>query len=794
MLHVITSQTYTALLEAFLTQQKGNYASVEQFLLQQQPDLETDEIYTIATWTWLLQKQVGLTPENSTLTSIDYKPHITYLCQEWRNEYSSLWGEGRSDVYLSNIAMVYAALSETKNNRQATNLQKTMTEISDFVFNHLLSGGTALNGVKNRTISVDQTLAVMPYGLFSPEDLIMVEATEQMVVHLEEDDGLLPYRGATQVSLAATAMIALYYLEKSEKEKAFRYIHHVRKNEKGDELAKVILNIFDFYAAQNNEKEQIIHDALGNENVYVPQLTERSPHYPTLEDYLHLTCQVVSDVGVDYVMVEIENESKNWFASQQLESKYVNETRVYEGKIKPLPYHDKYSYYFHAILQDGRVIFSEKIPLYTWKKESIDEFELLGKNDTELQLGFRDQHRMTISLSEAGLDINVQQHCENHGNEKRKNQIERLEAHDYQLEVDCNTPRISLFRGEERILTTHPLFAPIEWKADVHGTVKEFNIHWYTPENEKFYGFGERYNSIEQRGEVIDCYVYNQYRDQGTRTYIPIPFYMTNGGYGCFIDTAMYTKFDLAFELKDKCTMTFEQNQSVTATAIHFYFGDYKEQVKAYTKDTGKPAMVPVWALGPWMSSNNWDRQSIVEEEIEATKRHNIPATVIVLEQWSDEATYYMFNDAKYDLKEPGYIHEYEELEFPSWGRWPDPKRMVEDIHEENLKLILWQIPIQKYLNKQKHPLKDQDEAYMIEQGYVVKNDDGSPYRIPDNWFTNSLIMDFSHDEGRKWWFDKRQYLLDIGVDGFNTDGGEFVFGKNLQFANGQTGSEMRNQ
>lgn len=82
-------------------------------------------------------------------------------------------------------------------------------------------------------------------------------------------------------------------------------------------------------------------------------------------------------------------------------------------------------------------------------------------------------------------------------------------------------------------------------------------------------------------------------------------------------------------------------------------------------------------------------------------------------------------------------------------GQMADPKGMVDYIHDNKMKLILWQIPIQKYLNRQQHPLKDREEAYMIEKGYVVKNPDGSPYRIPENWFTESLIMDFSNEEGK---------------------------------------------
>lgn len=82
----------------------------------------------------------------------------------------------------------------------------------------------------------------------------------------------------------------------------------------------------------------------------------------------------------------------------------------------------------------------------------------------------------------------------------------------------------------------------------------------------------------------------------------------------------------------------------------------------------------------------------------------------------------------------------------------------------------------------------------MIEQGYIVKNKDGSPYRIPENWFTDSLLIDFTNQEAKNWWFEKRQYLLDIGVDGFKTDGGEMVYGKELVFADGSTGSDMRNR
>ncbi|PAE32937.1 glycoside hydrolase family 31 protein [Bacillus sp. 7884-1] len=791
------SKDFIRLLSVYLEQLKGNSIEVETFLVDHQPDLQRDSFFTISTWVWILQKQISLQPNNPPLLSIDYIPFTEYLCEQWSKPYPSIWGEDRTDIYLSNIAMAYAALLETKNVRNHSMVQKTMTEIRDYVFSHLLSGDSVLNGTNERSLSVDQLIAVMPYGLFSPEDLVVVEAVQRMSLQLANENGLLPFVGARNPSSAAAAMFALYYLEKSDREKALYYSQMARKENESDELADVILEIYDFYAAEGNlEKNKIVHTPYGHGNVYIPQLTERIPHSPALDEYLQLTCQVMTDETVESVVVKIENESKTWKHEEVLKPMVKNNTQVYENKLSPLPSHESYQYNFAATLSSGKQVVSDYYEVSTLENHRVEQFHLIKQTDSELLLAFGEAegtHGLSFSFRERGLDICLQQNVQV-SNEGNASNSAILESGDYRLKVILDQAIIELYKGDERILATHPLYSAIEWKTDVTQQVKEFLIHWYSPESEQFYGFGERYNSMEQRGQVIDCFVYNQYRDQGTRTYMPIPFYLTNSGYGCFIDTQLYTKFDLARELKDKCTMTIEQVPYIADTKIHLYFGDYKENIQSFTNDTGKPKMIPVWALGPWMSSNNWDRESIVRKEVETTNHYQIPATVLVLEQWSDEATYYMFNDAEYDLKNPDESHSYEEMVFPEWGRWPNPKGMVDYLHDNGLKLILWQIPIQKYLNKQKHPLKDLDEAYMIEKGYVVKNEDGTPYRIPENWFTNSLIMDFSHKEGTEWWFNKRQYLIDIGVDGFKTDGGEFVFGKNLQFANGQAGSEMRNQ
>lgn len=790
-------EKFADLLKIYLMQLKGDFKNTTTFLENSIPDLKNDSLFNIATWVWLLQKQIGLQPKCKNLQKIDYETYVDYISREWNQKHSRIWNDGYEDIFLSNIGIVYAALWETKHARKHYFVQKTMTKIRDFVFDHLLTGGTLISGKDNRYVSADQLLAVIPFGMFSPEDLIIVEAVQKMQYQLETGHGILPYQGADARDVApATAMLTLYYLEKSDQQKAMYYADLTKSMEK-DHLADAILEIYDYFASNFDQTNRIIHEPLGNENVYVKQLTERIPHYPTVHEFLHLSCQVVTEQPIQTVVVEIKNCDETWRVEETLEPVEKEDTLLFDKKIPPLPQHGTYSYHFVAELENGDKIVSETYQLKTLEIQQVERFDLLAQTDEELFLAIRsdeDTFGLSIKFQDKRLEFNFITELAINEKPLLTDGHASISSDSYSVNVCLDWPKITISKGDQNILETHPLFPPIEWKLDADQQVHTFTIHWSSPEDEQFYGFGERYNDLEQRGKIIDCFVYNQYRDQGTKTYMPIPFYLTNKEYACFIETNMYTSFDLAKQLKDKCSITIEQSPNRKKTKIHYFFGTYKEQINAYIERTGKPKMIPVWAMGPWMSSNNWDRESIVRNEIAMTKKHDIPATVIVLEQWSDETTYYMFNDAEYELKDSKESYKYEEIHFPEWGRWPNPKKLVEYIHENNLRLLLWQIPIQKYLNKQSHPLKDQDEAYMIRKGYVVKNADGTPYRIPENWYTGSLLMDFNNEEGKKWWFSKRQYLIDIGVDGFKTDGGEFVFGKDLNFANGQKGSEMRNQ
>ncbi|NMD38317.1 MAG: hypothetical protein GYA87_06540, partial [Christensenellaceae bacterium] len=172
-------------------------------------------------------------------------------------------------------------------------------------------------------------------------------------------------------------------------------------------------------------------------------------------------------------------------------------------------------------------------------------------------------------------------------------------------------------------------------------------------------------------------------------------------------------------------------------------------------------------------SGNGWNNDFEINSQLEQIKKYNYPAEVLVIETWSDEMTFYKWNGKNF---------------------WKDPKQTVRDINDAGMHLILWQIPIIKHewdLEPSQQLLQDIDEA--IAKGYCVKDKDGKPYRITENWFHNSLLLDFTNPKAVEWWFSKRKYLLDMGVEGFKTDGGEFLFDKNVVLHNGLNGLEAHN-
>ena len=311
--------------------------------------------------------------------------------------------------------------------------------------------------------------------------------------------------------------------------------------------------------------------------------------------------------------------------------------------------------------------------------------------------------------------------------------------------------------------------------------------------SDRFYGFGMKYDALDQRGKAVDTYCVNWYKEQRGETYTPVPYYFVPDKYGIFIDSTYYTRFDLCAQSDAACVIEVRLGGTKDfALPLHFFTGNNAQIAASYAETAGHAALPPVWAFSPWISANEWNRQTEILEQLDETLAEEIPTGVIVIEAWSDEQTFYTFNDSEFETVAGETALRYEDFTFT--GRWPDPKGMVQQLHENGIRCILWQIPVLKY-DVQMTAQSMRDQIYAAEQGYVLQTEDGGTYRLPaGTWFGNSLLLDFTDRKAADWFLEKRRYLIeDIGIDGFKTDGGEFVWGRSVTASDGRRGDELRN-
>lgn len=310
--------------------------------------------------------------------------------------------------------------------------------------------------------------------------------------------------------------------------------------------------------------------------------------------------------------------------------------------------------------------------------------------------------------------------------------------------------------------------------------------------DEMIAGFGERFDAVDQHGRAPDVNVYEQYKNQGNRTYLPIPFFLSSTGYGLLAGGTTTVRYDIGRSVPDRWRCSIDMPASGVQT-LHAFRGKPESVVQALTARTGRPDPVPDWTYGLWISSNEWNTQERVEREVAELSRYDIPATVVVIEAWSDESTFYIWNGARYEASAGAEAPVAADFTYPDDGPWPDPSGMIDALHAQGLRLILWQIPVLKRLDE-RHAQHEHDIAHALERGLVLENEDGTPYRNPFFWFNGALIPDFTSDEATAWWMYKRRYLLDeLGVDGFKTDGGEHLAGRGIRARSGMRGDELVN-
>lgn len=262
---------------------------------------------------------------------------------------------------------------------------------------------------------------------------------------------------------------------------------------------------------------------------------------------------------------------------------------------------------------------------------------------------------------------------------------------------------------------------------------------------ELIYGLGERFTPFVKNGQSVD--IWNA--DGGTSTeqsYKNIPFYVSNKGYGVFVNHPEQVSFEIGTEMVTKAEF------SVEGSYLDYFLingPSMKEVLERYTDITGKPSLPAPWTFGLWLSTSfttNYDEETVMSFVNGMLDRGIALRTFHFDCFWMKE---FHWSDFLWDSRV-----------------FPDPVGMLHRIKDKGLNICVW---INSYIGQESALFTEG-----MEKGYFLKRPNGQVWQW-DMWQPGMAIVDFTNPGAYRWFQDKLEVLLDMGVDCFKTDFGERI-------------------
>ena len=199
---------------------------------------------------------------------------------------------------------------------------------------------------------------------------------------------------------------------------------------------------------------------------------------------------------------------------------------------------------------------------------------------------------------------------------------------------------------------------------------------------ENVYGLGERFSPFVKNGQSIE--IWN--RDGGTGTdqaYKNIPFFITNRGWGLFVNHPGLVAFEIATEKVSKAQF------SVKGEALEYYVIDGptpKQVVSRYTALTGRPTLPPAWSFGLWLTTSfttNYDEMT-VNSFVDGMRQRGIPLQVFHFDCYWMRGFHWC--DFEWDPE-----------------TFPDPEGQLARLKDRSTNVCVW---INPYIAQQSHSVR----------------------------------------------------------------------------------------
>lgn len=180
---------------------------------------------------------------------------------------------------------------------------------------------------------------------------------------------------------------------------------------------------------------------------------------------------------------------------------------------------------------------------------------------------------------------------------------------------------------------------------------------------------------------------------------------------------------------------------------------DLPSAYRALIARVGRPASTPPAGLFSRPTWTTWARYKTAIDQ----------AAVV---RFADEIIQHRYPYHVMEIDDKWQVH-YGDLSFDP-RRFPDPKAMIDQLHDRGFKVTAWVIPF----------LDPQSAAFGAgaANGYLVQTQTGEPYLVKW-WQGRGGLLDATNPDALDWFLSRlRQLQAETGLDGFKFDAGEAIF------------------
>jgi alpha-glucosidase (family GH31 glycosyl hydrolase) len=290
--------------------------------------------------------------------------------------------------------------------------------------------------------------------------------------------------------------------------------------------------------------------------------------------------------------------------------------------------------------------------------------------------------------------------------------------------------------------------------------------------DERFYGFGAQYTHLDAKGHLVPIFIQEQGIGRGEQpltlaadwradaggtpftSYASVPHYVTSEMRSLFLENYEYSSFDLTEQDRVQVKLFSSRMEGQVLNG-----NSPAELVERYTEYSGRMRPLPAWILSGAVVGLQGGTEKVLDvaDRLEALEA---PVAAYWLQDWVGQRRTSFGTQLWWNW-------ELDEDQYPGWDR------LGVELDQRDIRLMTYVNPFfADDVAQRENGVRNLFEE-AARKGYLIRNREGEPYRIPTTDFSVGLV-DLTNPQARAWIKEIiKEELLGNGASGWMADFGE---------------------